>query len=102
MQPHDTSPSREYLLSIIWNEIERNRTKRNETVIAVFLESCAMLPFRFYGFLVKRNSIVLNDIGNVFLTRTVHVGPQELFLSVGYGSICMVVCWTMCLMIITL
>ena len=41
-------------------------------VNAVFLESCALLPFRFYGFLCKPNGIVLNDIGNVFLTRTVY------------------------------
>ena len=45
VQPHDTSPSREYLLSML----ERNRMKWNETVNAVFLESCALLPFRFYG-----------------------------------------------------
>ena len=31
------------------------------------------MPFRFYGFLCKPNGIVLNDIGNVFLTRTVVV-----------------------------
>ena len=52
---------------LCWNE-----TERNETVNAVFLESCALLPFRFYGFLCKPNDIVLNDIGNVFLTRTVY------------------------------
>ena len=43
---HDTSPSHEYLLSML----ERNRTKQNETVNAVFLESHALLSFRFYGF----------------------------------------------------
>ena len=51
VQPHDTSPSREYLLSMLeQNRTKQNETKRNETVNAVFLESCALLPFRFYGF----------------------------------------------------
>ena len=73
VQPRDTSPRLEYLLSMLErNRTKQNETKRNETVNAVFLESCALLPFRFYGFLVKPNGIVLNDIGNVFLTRTVH------------------------------
>ena len=72
-QPHDASPSREYLLSMLErHRTKQNEAKRNETVNAVFLESCALLPFRFYGFLVKPNGIVLNDIGNVFLTRTVY------------------------------
>ena len=54
---------------------------------------------------VKRNRTERNGNGNgaFFLTPTVHdVGPQELLLSVGYGSICMVVCWTMCHMIVAL
>ena len=51
VQPHDTSASHEYLLSILErNRTKRNKTKRNETVNAVFLESCTLLPFRFYGF----------------------------------------------------
>ena len=62
-QPQDASPSREYLLSML----ERYRTKRNETVNGVYLESCASLSF---GFVRKPNGI---DIGNVFLTRTVRV-----------------------------
>ena len=45
VQPHDTSPSHEYLLSML----ERNKTIRNETVNAVFLKSCALL-LSFYGF----------------------------------------------------
>ena len=64
VQPRDTSPSREYLLSML----ERNRTKRYETVNAVYLESCAPLSFASVRCLLKPN-----DIGNVFLTRTVYI-----------------------------
>ena len=32
---------------------------------------CATLPFHIVRSVVKRNGIVLNDFGNVFLTRTV-------------------------------
>ena len=50
VQPHDTSPSREYLLSMLeQNRTKQNEMKWNETVNAVFLESCVLLPFCFYG-----------------------------------------------------
>ena len=40
---------------------------------------CATFPFHIVRSLVERNGIVLNDIGNVFLTRTVSVT-----IAVGY------------------
>ena len=47
-QPHDASPSREYLLSMLErHRTKQNEAKRNETVNAVFLESCVLLPFHY-------------------------------------------------------
>ena len=72
---------------LCWNE-----TERNETVNAVFLESCALLPFRFYGFLCKPNGIVLNDIGNVFLTRTVCIYTHVHLLYIHICTSCTCTC----------
>ena len=53
-------------------QTERNETKRNVTERNAMKRHCATLPFLIVRSLVKRNGIVLNDFGNVFLTRTVH------------------------------
>ena len=67
MQPHDTSPSREYVLSML----KQNRTKRNvRNGKRRFLRIVRTVTVSFLWLLVKPNGIVLNDIGNVFLTCT--------------------------------
>ena len=56
------------------NETKRNETKRNGTK-----RRCATLPFYIVRSVVKRNGIVLNDIGNVFLTRTVYSACSDYY-----------------------
>ena len=55
-----------------WNETKRNGTKRNGKRRFLKIVRAGTVPFRRNS--LKPNAIVLNDIGNVFLTRTVHVG----------------------------
>ena len=38
---------------------------------------CGTLPFHIVCSIVKRNGIVFNDFGNVFLMRTVHVATAS-------------------------
>ena len=51
-----------------WNRTERNRTR---TKLNVIERCCTQFPFGFWLNMTKRNGIVLNDIGNVFLTHSV-------------------------------
>ena len=53
-----------------WNETKRNRTKRNGKRRFLRIVRAGTVPFRRNS--LEPNGIVLNDFGNVFLTRTVY------------------------------
>ena len=54
---------------LCWNETVHYGMKRNDK--RCFLRIVCDVAVSFLWLLVKRNGSVLNDIGNVFLTRTV-------------------------------
>ena len=68
VQPHGTSPSCEYMgVCIIYAGTKQNKTKRNGKHRFLRIMRAVAVLF-FHGFLVKRNGIVLTDIGNILLT----------------------------------